>query len=291
MIEIKRCSFAKFCLLGACLIAHLFSSVGTNAIAEEISIEETANTIFKAFSKTSQLEDALIVNATSAVAVQDYFIALLRPTWGMDVGYAAASSDDAAKPLTGVLLENMFTGTRAIIDRSYGIQMQASAELLFRVGSDDLNVASDRIQALAALDSVIPGVRLSDVILAGDGPHDFAVYSAANLQIRMCVLGGELKLDSEVDWMNRLAEYSVVLYDENKDRISDYEHTTATHPLDAVLLMVDALAERGILVRKNDLLALGPLTDGVAVGDLSRLRAVFHGLSEDQQVSVYMGFR
>lgn len=263
----------------------------TSAVAGETVIEETANRIFKAFSKNYRLEKTIDVSAASALAVQDFYIALLRPTWGMDVGYAAAGGDETAKPLTGILLENMFTGTRAIIDRSYGVRMQASAELLFRVGSDGLNVASDRTQALAALDTVIPGVRLSDEILAGNAPHDSAVFAAANLQIRMCVLGGELKLDSNTDWIGRLARYSVVLYDENKDPVSEFENGAATHPLDAVLQIRDALLERGIELGKDDLLAIGPVTAGVSVGELSRLRAVFDGLSDDEQVSVYMGFR
>ena len=274
-----------------CLIACLLLAAGSANLAGASSVEETANRIFKAFSKTNQLESDLNVSPAVAVAVQNFYIALLRPTWGMDVGFAAAGGNDATGPLTGILLENMFTGTRSTIDRSYGIRMRASAELLFRVGSDELNIASDRREALEALQSVIPGVRLSDALLAGDRPHHYAVTSAANLEVRMCVLGGELKLVPGVDWIDRLAEYSVVMYDQNKTTISDYQNTAATHPLDVVLEIRDALVQRGILVKQGDLIALGPLTHGVSVDDLSRLRAVFHGLSDDQQVSVYMGFR
>lgn len=290
-IEIKIRSCMKPRFYTVYLIVCLFLTAGAVNLVHASSVEETANRIFKAFSKTNQLEGDLDVSPAAAVAVQDFYIALLRPTWGMDVGYAAVSGGDTAGPLTGILLENMFTGTRAVIDRSYGIHMRASAELLFRVGSDELNIATDRMEALAALQSVIPGVRLSDALLADGIPHHHAVTSAANLEVRMCVLGGELKLISGVDWINRLADYSVVMYDQDKATISDYQNSSSTHPLDAVLEIRDALAQRGILVQRDDLIALGPLTGGVAVEELSRLRAVFHGLSDEQQVSVYMGFR
>ncbi len=290
-IEIKIRSYMKPRFYVVCLFTCLLLTAGASNLSAASSVEETANRIFKAFSKANQLESGLDVSPALAVAVQDYYIALLRPTWGMDVGYAAASGDSASGPLTGILLENMFTGTRAVIDRSYGIHMRASAELLFRVGSDELNIATDRMEALAALQSVIPGVRLSDALLADGKPHHHAVTSAANLEVRMCVLGGELKLISGVDWVDRLAEYSVVMYDQDKSTISDYQNSAATHPLDVVLEIRDALSQRGILLQRDDLIALGPLTNGVSVEELSRLRAVFHGLSDDQQVSVYMGFR
>ena len=291
MIDFKRrlCSNPRDFVVY--LLTLLLLTANVNALAEEPNIEGTANAIFKAFSKTKQLENELLVSSTSAVAVQDYYIALLRPTWGMDVGYAAVGGNDGMKPLTGVLLENMFTGTRAIIDRSLGVRMSASAELLFRVGSEEFNLASDRLEALATLKTVIPGVRLTDALLAGDKPGNNAVAYATNLQLRMCVLGGEVKLAPSAEWIERLERFSVVLYDENKEVITDYENSGATNPLDAVLLVRDALNDRGIILRENDLIALGPVTEGIEVTSLARLRAEFHGLSDDERVFVYMGFR
>ena len=291
MIDFKR----RLCVNPRDIVVYLLTllllTANLNALAEEPNIEGTANTIFKAFSKNKQLENELQVSSTSAVAVQDYYIALLRPTWGMDVGYAAIGGYDGTKPLTGVLLENMFTGTRAVIDRSLGIGMSASAELLFRVGSDEFNLASDRMEALASLRTVIPGVRLTDALLPGNVTGDSAVTSATNLQVRMCVLGGEVKLAPNDEWIERFDKFSVVLYDENKEVVTDYQNSASTNPLDAVLLVRDALNERGIILREGDLIALGPVTKGVEVTDLARLRAEFHGLSDDEQVQVYMGFR
>ena len=102
--------------------------------AGAVDIEQTASTLFKSFTKNNSIDQHLDIDSTSAIAVQDFYIALLRPTWGMDVGYSALATDvenSAFDPPTGVLLENMFTGTRAIIDRSLGIDMQAAAELFF----------------------------------------------------------------------------------------------------------------------------------------------------------------
>ena len=272
----------------------LSSAVGEFVSAADSSVEEVAKTIFKAFTRNQQIESDLIVESESAIAIQDFYIALLRPTWGMDVGYAShamSMSDGMAAPLTGILLENMFTGTRAVVDRSYGVYMQAAAELLFRVRSADLNFADTKEQALAALKTVIPGVRLSDALVSEPNSSDQSLASATNLEVRFCVLSRELELDQNSDWINKLSTYSVAMYDQDKKKIAMLDGSGLMHPLDAVLVTRDALLERGIQVQENDILAIGQLTEGFAVKDLSRLRTEFEGLADGDPVFVYIGFR
>lgn len=259
---------------------------------DNLDVEVTANTIFKAFTKKHQIDAIPDISAESAISVQDYYIALLRPTWGMDVGYVAQFPDAATSShLTGVLLENMFTGTRAIVDRSYGVQMHASGEILFRVASEKINSAKTRKEAFQALQSVIPAVRLSDNLIIGDALASESLTSAINLEVRFFVMGAELQLQSQDDWERRLASFSITLLDQDKNQIAVFDEALAIHPIDALLSMLKTLRERGLEIRVNDVLAIGSLTETVSVEKLSRLRAVFDGLSDTEQVSVYMGFR
>ena len=271
-----------------------FCGLGNPTLASATDIEATANTLFKSFTGTNSIDQHLGVDSETAIAVQDFFIALLRPTWGMDVGYAAqateASNANQGLP-TGILLENMFTGTRAVIHRSFGIDMQAAAELYFRVKSTDLNTAQTREEALLALYSVIPGVRLSDVLISDQVPHDQPLLSAANLEVRMCVLAGDLVLGGDHNWIQRLSTFSVAMFDQDKQQIAVKDPSMSVHPLDAVLATRDALVQRGIQVQPGDILAVGALTDGHSVENLTRLRVEYEGLSEEQQVFVYMGFQ
>lgn len=264
------------------------------SVAVATDIEGTANTLFKSFTKTNAVETELDVDSELAIEVQNFYIALLRPTWGMDVGYAALATQSAHEgqsPPTGILLENMFTGTRATISRSLGIDMQAAAELYFRVKSADLNFAVNREEVLRSLHSVIPGVRLSDTLVSEHVPHDRSVLSAANLEVRMCVLGGPLDLDSDLDWIERLSSFDIAMFDQDKQQIATKGASMSVHPLDAVLATRDALVARGIQVVEGDILAIGTLTDHIGVGELSRLRVEFEGLSDEQPVFVYMAFR
>ena len=280
----KNTSFA-LAFLAYCFVCPVNAS-------DSLDVEVTANTIFKAFTKKHQIDAIPNLSAESAISVQDYYIALLRPTWGMDVGYVAQFPDAAiSSHLTGVLLENMFTGTRATVDRSYGVQMHASGELLFRVASEKINFAKTRQEAFQALQSVIPAVRLSDNLIIGDAPASESLTSAINLEVRFFVMGAELQLQTQDDWEARLASFSITLLDQDKNQVAVFDEALAIHPIDALLSMLKTLQERGIEVRSNDVLAIGSLTEAVSVEQLSRLRAVFDGLSDTEQVSVYMGFR
>lgn len=292
-------TFAVQRLKRLCRVLHasalaVLCALGTPAVAGATDIETTANTLFRSFTGTSSINEHLDVNPESAIAVQDFFIALLRPTWGMDVGYAAQATESSTAEqgtATGILLENMFTGTRAVIHRSFGIDMQAAAELYFRVRSADLNTAQTREAALAALHSVIPGVRLSDVLISDEFPHDQPTLSAANLEVRMCVLAGDIKLGGDASWIQRLATFSVAMFNQDKQQIAAKDPSMSVHPLDAVLATRDALQQRGIQVQPGDVLAVGVLTDGHSVESLTRLRVEYEGLSEEQPTFVYMGFQ
>lgn len=282
-------------LIGTCRIfGASILLVSMSVFADVESVEKAANTVFKAFTKNKQIDSPLTVAPDHALATQNYYIALLRPTWGLDVGYAASVSQSGSPgvTLTGILLENMFTGTRAIMNRSYGVNMKAAGELMFRVKSEAINTASSRLEALAALKSVIPTVRLTDGLLAnGEKPND-SVLLAANLCVRFCVLGGEVLLSDDPAWVERLGSVSLRMYDENKKEVASFDHSKHTlHPLDAVLAMRDALAFRGVTIKENELLAVGTLTQSYDVVDLSRLSAVFTGLVPDESSLIYMGFQ
>ena len=262
------------------------------ASAEEFDIESAAVTLFDSFSKIQQQHDTLAMEPERVLDVQNYLIALMRPHWGMDVGYLADLGSDSQQPPTGILLENMFTGTRAVVSRSFGIDMRAAGELMFRVGSDDINEAQTREEVIASLHSVIPSVRMTDRLLAAEDQDSVARHTAANLQIRMYVLGQEYEFSGEDDLIERLPEIRIVLLDQNKETLATSGPVAdRQHPIDSILHMCHALNARGIRIEVGNVLGIGSWTDSYPVAELTRLAAVFNGLDQDRPVQVYMGFR
>ncbi len=264
------------------------------AFGQNLSIEQNASVIFKAFKEVRPLESELRVDIDMAHSVQEFYIALLRPLWGLDVGYLANANrpnQNSAELVTGILLENMFTGTRAIVDRSLGIDMRAAGEILFRIGSEKVNMAETREQVLDSIHSVIPGVRLTDALLGELNPASNNALTAANLEIRMFVLGAELETNGLRDWIEKLGNYSLQVFDQDKNQIAVATSADFIHPLDAVLRVRDSLLVRGISLLAGDILSIGTLTDSLPTQNLSRLRVEFEGLSDQQPVFVYMGFR
>ncbi len=267
--------------LGSCL-----------ANAETFDVEGAAVGIFDAFSEIRQHSEPMAIEADRAIDVQNYLIALMRPTWGMDVGYLAEPGAGSERPPTGILLENMFTGTRAVIPRSFGIDMLASGELMFRIGSEDINGADTRESAIASLQSVIPAVRMSDQLLPPESRASVDQHTAANLQIRMFVLGHEVELSPETDWIERLPNVAITLMDQDQATVAQSDvDAPREHPIDAVLRISKTLNSRGITLRIGDVIGIGSWTDGYPVADLTRLAAVFVGLGSQDSPQVYMGFQ
>ncbi len=227
-----------------------------------------------------------------AIEVQDYLIALMRPTWGMDVGYFAEGVDESGAPSTGILLENHFTGTRAVINRAYGINMHAAGELMFRVGSEFINDATAKDEVIASLESVIPAIRMTDRLLPDQAQEDSEQHLAANLQVRMFVLGGEIPLEDSSDVIDRLSDVQIKLLDQSKSIIvaSDAAKQHG-HPIDAVCNVVEALKQRGIYLRQGDVIGIGSWTDSYPVADLTRLSAKFDGLDAGDPNKILVGFR
>jgi len=280
----------KTCSVALAICTMMIAPSGSNA--DEFDVEASAVAIFSAFSSVQQQQEAINVQPDRVHEVQDYLIALMRPHWGMDVGYLSdAVAEDAELP-TGILLENMFTGTRAIITRDFGIDMYAAGEMVFRVKSENINNAQSREDVMAALHSVIPAVRMTDRLLVDESQHDTHLHTAANLQIRLYVFGQEIELNSETDWVETLSEVDIVLLDQNKIELttSDTDHAHA-HPVDAVLRLCRKLNSRGIQLKSGDVLGIGTWTGSHPVANITRLAAVFDGLDPNQPVQVYMGFR
>lgn len=278
-------------LLANVLLATLLWCGG--ASAAHANVEEEAVALYRAYAGVKQHDGDLEVDADLALSVQEFFIALLRPQWGLDVGYVSGEPSGGMSALpTGILLENMFTGTRSTITRAFGIDMHAAGELVFRVSSTAINEASTRHEALAALHSVIPAVRMTDRLLGEDSRDSGANHVAANLEIRMFVFGSEIHLSSDADWIERLQNVSVELLDQDKAQVAaSASDARRVHPLDAVLHLCHSLNDRGITVRENDVLGVGVWTPGYPVADLERLAANFTGLEPHGPVQVYMGFR
>lgn len=251
-----------------------------------------------AYGSLAPIAEASGVDIGEAERIQRMLVLNLRPRFGEVVGYKAALTSPAvqqrfgvSRPLTGVLLENMFTSTGSIIDRDAAVRPVLEIDLLVRVGDERINEAASREQVLAALSEVIPFVEVPDLMYASDVAIGAADIVAINAGARLGVAGVPVPLAGMSDAAERLAAFTAEMVDgEGRVLASGRGSALMGHPLDAVLWLKNDLGRQGYRLKTGNLLSLGGIGPPVPLEGLKRVTATYRGLAE-HPLEIHIGIR
>ena len=221
------------------------------------------------------------------------FVDALVPHLGPVVGYKAALTNPAARarmgvdrPLLGALLEKMLVRDGAVVPVGFGAQAFMEGDLVVRVGSEAINRATTRGEAMAALDAVFPFMECPDLVFGPGVPLTGPAILAINAGARLGVLGEAVPVTDPDVWVDRIAEIRVVLEDGQGNRLVEgVSAALMGHPLDAVLWIRDEVRSLGKTLRKGDLLSLGSITALVRVAGPGKFVARYEGLVPEKIVS------
>jgi 2-keto-4-pentenoate hydratase len=164
-------------------------------------------------------------------------------------------------------------------------------DLMVRVGSAAINDATTQEEALAGLDAVIPFIELPDLMFAKGVEMTAPAIAAINVGARLGVMGTAIPLDPAQDWLRRLGEFELVILDAQDQVLAEGKGSNLLgHPLNVVLWLKDALAEKDIRLEKGDLLSLGTVTRLFPVQAGTRITARYTGLDPKGPVAVDVSF-
>ena len=247
----------------------------TTIWADTGSGQRTLALVIGAFFDPRPLPALPDLTLAEALEVQDYLVMNLRPDYGAVAGYKRAQTA-GADLVTALLLESMFTSTGSTLTVPAGVAIATELELLVRVGSGDLNQATNRAQAAATIAEVLPAVEVRDVALVLAQQHVAPAAAAVNGGARYLVLGAPLPIPLVEGARAWSGAFAAQLYDSTAALLaSGAGLAEAEHPLDVVLRLKAALHARGRTLQAGDLLALGSLGPSVAPPPPGRLEAVF----------------
>ncbi len=274
----------------------LLAAVTGNAAGDP---QRTLAVVVDAYTSLAPIGAATGLDDGQAQEVQRMVVLSLRPRWGEVVGYKAALTSPAARqrfgieePVLGVLMENMFTTTGSTIDLDSGVRLVLEADLMVRIGSDAINGATTEIEALAALDEVIPYVEIPDLMFAPDVELTAADVVAINAGARIGVVGTPVSVAELPNREDALSSIAVTVIDaDGNTRIAGDGSMLLGNPLRAVLWIRDRLAQRGIALKSGDLLSLGSMGPPLILDrGLARVTATYDGLG-DRSNKIHIGFR
>ncbi len=262
------------------------------------SPQDALAAVLAAYTRLEPVNKPLGLSASDAETVQRMVVLNLRPQWGEIAGYKAALTSPPAQarfgvsePVSGVLLDNMFTSTGAIIDRARAVKPVIEADLLVRVADERINDATTGAGILAFLSEAIPFLELPDLMYADMQGLTGADISAINAGARLGATGEPVDLTVLEDAAERLGAFTVKLVDGDGNVLGrGIGEALLGHPLEAALWLKNDLARRGYRLEAGDLLSLGSLGPPLAIDGLTRITATYEGLAESP-VTIHLGFK
>lgn len=251
----------------------------------------TASDLAQAWLAREPVPAPEIADQNEAVCIQS---AMITAIGGTPVGWRVAFGSEAGREAMGVetpmlarLLDTMVLDHAARVDRAFGAEPLAEADLIAVVGSAEIMAAETREQVLESLDSVRPFVAFTDTMLAeGEEASPLAIM-ALNGGVRAGVAGEPIRVEATDDWEEALGRMTVRIETETGDILADYPGMAAMgHPLDAVLWLVEELAARGETLQVGDLLSIGGFGAPVALPEHGGLRVSYLRLPGDPEATV-----
>ena len=267
-------------LLGALPAAALANCATDVAIARYVS-DWQAGTPTRALAAGATLEDAL--------CSQRKLIERLGLSKGRPVGHKAGLTSAPAQerfgveePVRGVLLEKMLLDDGARVPAGFGARPLFEADLLLVVGSEEINGAETREQALAHISAVRPFIELPDLAVAQGEPITGATLTAGNVGARLGVMGAPIPVGEGM--LAALEGMTVRVTAADGEVLSEAQGSSVLgHPVESLLWLL----AKGVTLAEGDLVSVG------SIGPLmppekakGRATVTYLGLPGDPTVSV-----
>ena len=207
------------------------------------------------------------VDGEEAQWMQNAFVEALQPRLGKRVGYKVGLVTREAQqrfatdqPVRGQLLEKMLLPNHAQVPADYAVRPVIEADLIVVVKDSAINRATTGMEVLKNLKEVVAFVELADSFLATNAPANARVLTAANVGARLGVLGERLPVKATAEFHHALSAMEVSVTDQTgADLGKGRGATILSHPLNAVLWLVEELRSNGKKLRAGDLISLGSI--------------------------------
>ena len=206
-------------------------------------------------------------NYEQALRVQDAFVDSLVPKLGKPVGFKvglvnkeAQDRFNIAHPVRGRLLSKMLLTNDSVVPFQYGVRPVCEADLIVVVKDSAINRAQNLTEALHSLKEVVAFIELADGFVATNPPVTAVALTAANVGARLGILGERRELKTNPEFLSSLAQMRVTVRDDAGADLGEGQGSAIlSHPLNAVLWLVEDLKRSGHKLRSGDLLSLGSI--------------------------------
>ena len=130
------------------------------------------------------------------------------------------------------------------------------ADFAFRVRDKSINSAQSDYEILKGLDAIIPFAEIPDPYYE-PGTRSIHGTVVSNMGSRFSFVGDPVLLNNNVDWLEKLNNFSFAVHNENNELIQKGEISGWYEPIKVVRWLRDHLISSNIELKAGDLLSLG----------------------------------
>ena len=281
----------RHCRLTACIGALLCSTAANSLCPDDATVDKYLAAFAKGVSTTGfgsglSESDAECAKFKLAKKLPKHLGALS----GYKIGFVTQNSRMAyntEQPRWGFMFERNLIDIIAVIPANFGAYPLFDANLLIEVKDEGLAESTSPLEALKHIDSVMPFIELSDLMLSGT--HTANEWVATNLSFRGGIKGAEIPVQATQDFADALATLKVRMVDESRDGIelgSGQADVLMGHPLNAAIWLAKALKQAGIKLKAGDLLSLGSLIRPQQPHAGMKIKIHYQGLGNSSELAV-----
>ena len=212
------------------------------------------------------------------------------------VGYKAGLTNpavqkrfNASAPVWGQLYAPMLLQDGATVEAKFGARPLFEADMLVRVSSAGIHQARTPEQVLQHIDQVIPFIELPDLVVMAPPKLNGAAIAAINVGARLGVMGTPMAVQRTAAFSDALRDMVVVVKGDGTELDKGKGSDVLEHPLNAVVWLVQDLAQQGVKLKKGDLISLGSFSKLLPPKPGLKVEVEYQGLPGNPVVKV--GFR
>ncbi len=298
MNKIKALFYTTF-VIGNILFCPQIKIIANPPISQAIINKNIAQELANYYLQKTPITTNPNLTRENAIQVQNQFIEYLTTTLGKIVGYKIGLTNPHAQkrfnvntPIAGILLEKMLRPNNSVIPVKFASIPRLEGDLMVRVGNDKINNAKTPAEILANLDTIIPFIELPDLIYSQEVNLDANSLIAVNVGARLGIMGEEIPLNNDSNWLEKIAKINLTLVNENNQEIGQgNSELLLGNPLNVVLWLKNDLQNQGKKLKKGDLISLGTITPMIPITKNEKITAKYKGLRENKTVDISVTFK
>jgi 2-keto-4-pentenoate hydratase len=234
------------------------------------------------------------ITLEQAYCGQDKLNFLINKKYNDRIGYKVGFTGAALQkrfnintPATGVIYEHMFIENNGTIEHDFGYRPFIEPDFLIIIKSSDIMKAKSPLEALKNIKSIHPYIELPALRFQKGRKINGKMMIAANILATKMIMGEGVKVESNEEFLNKIANIETLFLDHNDNVIQSAKSSNLMgNPINVLMWLIEDFNKRGIVLKENDRISLGSIGKLYPLKEKTKYTYKFLGFEKELSLTV-----